>query len=75
MLPSLGANKENIVVAGISAGGFETAQLMMAYPDIFQCGGILNGGLPSSGARQEEYKMGFFGLQGKELDEFKEAQW
>jgi len=25
MLPSLGANKENIVVAGISAGGFETA--------------------------------------------------
>ena len=32
-----------------------SAQLMVAYPDIFHGAGLLNGGLPGTGPRMLEY--------------------
>ena len=52
-LMPLGASPDNVIVAGFSSGSFMTSQLLVAFPDIFKCAGMLNGGLPGSGLRHE----------------------
>jgi poly(3-hydroxybutyrate) depolymerase len=57
ILPSLGASTQNTLVAGYSSGCFLSSQLIIAYPELFKCAGLMNGGLSgmNSAARKEEY--------------------
>ena len=49
-LPSLGASGDYIIVSGFSAGSFMSAQLMTGWPEVFRCGGLLNGGMTYTAA-------------------------
>ena len=74
LLP-LEAEKDNIIVAGFSSGSFMAAQLQIAFPQMFQCAGMFNGGLPGASLRFDEYLKTNGMEAGKELDELKEQQW
>ena len=55
-LPSLGSSADFVIVSGYSAGSFTSAQLLTAWPEVFRCGGLLNGGMTNTQmARKEEY--------------------
>ena len=59
-LPALGASSDLIITSGFSAGSFMSAQLMTAWPEVFRCGGLLNGGLTySQVARWADYEGPF----------------
>ena len=45
-LPALGASKEYVISAGFSSGAETSAHLMLAYPEVFGCVGVLDGGFP-----------------------------
>jgi len=39
-------SKEHIITAGHSSGAETSSHLMLAFPEIFGCAGVLNGGFP-----------------------------
>lgn len=55
-LPALGASSDFIIASGYSAGSYTSAQLITAWPEVFRCGGLLNGGMTNTQmARKAEY--------------------
>ena len=75
-LPSLNIIPDNIIVAGHSSGSLMSAQLIIAYPEVFQGVGLLNGGLPGFGPRFEKEYQPMIGIQDQdELNSAKEAAW
>lgn len=44
-LPAIGASPQNVIAAGYSSGSYMSAQLMIAFPELFACAGMFNGGL------------------------------
>ena len=55
-LPALGASSDFVIVSGYSAGSYTSAQLLTAWPEVFRCGGLLNGGMTNTQmARKDPY--------------------
>lgn len=46
ILPHLGASNQYVITAGYSSGAETSANLMLAYPEVFGCAGIICGGMP-----------------------------
>jgi predicted esterase len=45
-LPDFGASLNNVITAGHSSGAETSAHLLIAFPEIFGCAGVLNGAMP-----------------------------
>jgi predicted esterase len=45
-LPAFGASSFNVISAGHSSGAETSAHLLIAFPEIFDCVGVLNGAEP-----------------------------
>lgn len=55
ILPTLNANTDVALVAGYSSGALMSAQLSLAFPEMFNAGAFLNGGMP--GINQEDAEL------------------
>ena len=45
-LPAFGATWNNVITAGYSSGAETSAHLLLAFPELFDCAGVIDGAFP-----------------------------
>lgn len=53
-LPAFGATWNNVITAGYSSGAETSAHLLLAFPEIFDCAGVIDGAFPLTLQRTQE---------------------
>jgi len=60
------------MIAGYSSGSFMSAQMVVAYPEVFRGACFLNGGLPVTGEKFSDYFAASMMPEGRERNDMED---